>query len=151
VLFTSGTTSLPKGCPQTNIILNAFMKNLALSASSSDDIFCSVLPNNHAMGYLYSLYFFLHGGAVLYPSASFDAGSMACALRDHFCTHTCLVPTMLHSLVDYIERYQHHKDWPYARPLRPLRGSSLYIPILAKHSTIPTKRRWHLTRRYRWV
>lgn len=51
ILFTSGTTSLPKGCPHTDQTLNAFMKNLALGGCSPDHTFCSVLPNNHAMGY----------------------------------------------------------------------------------------------------
>lgn len=104
ILFTSGTTSLPKGCPHTDLTLNAFMKNLALGGASPTDTFCGVLPNNHAMGYFYVLHFLCNGGAVVYPSASFDPAAMAKALKDHACTHTCLVPTALHSLLEYIER-----------------------------------------------
>jgi acyl-CoA synthetase (AMP-forming)/AMP-acid ligase II len=100
VLFTSGTTSLPKGCPHTNRTLNAFMKNLALGGCSSDDVFCGVLPNNHAMGYFYVLHFFCEGGSVVYPSPSFQADQMAKALKAHSCSHACLVPTALHSLID---------------------------------------------------
>ena len=100
VLFTSGTTSLPKGCPHTNRTLNAFMKNLALGGCSSDDRFCGVLPNNHAMGYFYVLHFFCEGGSVVYPSSTFQAEQMAKALRALSCSHTCLVPTALHSLID---------------------------------------------------
>lgn len=102
VLFTSGTTSLPKGCTHTDVTLNAFMKNLGLGGSSPEDIFCSVLPNNHAMGYFYVLYFLCNGGTVVYPSASFEPSVMAQALRLHSCTHTCLVPTALQSLLDYL-------------------------------------------------
>lgn len=104
ILFTSGTTSLPKGCPHTNQTLNAFMENLALGGCSSEDIFCSVLPNNHAMGYFYVLHFFCQGGAVVYPSATFNPGQMAKALAEHACTHACLVPTALHSLIDHAGR-----------------------------------------------
>lgn len=49
ILFTSGTTSLPKGCPHTNRTLNAFCDNLALSGRSPKSKFVGVLPNNHAM------------------------------------------------------------------------------------------------------
>lgn len=104
ILFTSGTTTLPKGCPHTDKTLNAFMKNLALGGCSSNDVFCGVLPNNHAMGYFYALHFFCEGGAVVYPSPTFDAQQMAKALKAHSCTHTCLVPTALHSLLDFAER-----------------------------------------------
>ncbi|GAB7331580.1 hypothetical protein MBLNU13_g02961t1 [Cladosporium sp. NU13] len=104
ILFTSGTTSLPKGCPYTNQTLNAFMKNLALGGSSPGDVFCSVLPNNHAMGYFYVLHFFSQGGAVVYPAATFNPRKMAKALAIHACTHACLVPTALHSLIDHSER-----------------------------------------------
>ena len=104
VLFTSGTTSLPKGCPHTNRTLNAFLKNLALGACSSDDVFCGVLPNNHAMGYFYVLHFFCEGGSVVYPSPTFQAEQMVKALKAHSCSHACLVPTALHSLIDVAEQ-----------------------------------------------
>jgi acyl-CoA synthetase (AMP-forming)/AMP-acid ligase II len=104
ILFTSGTTSLPKGCPHTNQTLNAFMKNLALGGCSSDDVFCGVLPNNHAMGYFYVLHFFCEGGSVVYPSPNFQADQMAKALKAHSCSHACLVPTALHSLIDVAEQ-----------------------------------------------
>lgn len=100
ILFTSGTTSLPKGCPHTDLTLNAFMANLALGGSSEKDIFCSVLPNNHAMGYFYCLYHFCHGGAVVYPGPGFNSRLMLEALEAENCTHTCLVPTTLHGLLD---------------------------------------------------
>jgi hypothetical protein len=80
------------------------MKNLALGGCSPEDVFCSVLPNNHAMGYFYVLHFFTQGGAVVYPSATFKPGPMAKALTLHACTHACLVPTALHSLIDHAER-----------------------------------------------
>lgn len=109
VLFTSGTTSLPKGCPHSDLSLNAFMANLSLGGMSENDVFCSVLPNNHAMGYFYCLYFLCHGGAVVFPSAVFEAKAMLDALEMESCTHACLVPTALYALLQSLA----------SRPIRP--------------------------------
>ena len=103
ILYTSGTTSLPKGCPHTDLTLNAFMKNLSLGGVSSDDIFCAFLPNNHAMGYFYVLHYFCNGSAVVYPSAAYDPAATAEALTVHNCTRTVHVSTALHSLIEWIE------------------------------------------------
>jgi acyl-CoA synthetase (AMP-forming)/AMP-acid ligase II len=103
ILFTSGTTSLSKGCPHTDLSLNAFSKLLSIGGASPQDIFCSVLPNSHAMGYFYVLHFFMNAGTVVYPSATYEAATMAQALAAHRCTHATLVPTALHSLLEWIE------------------------------------------------
>jgi acyl-CoA synthetase (AMP-forming)/AMP-acid ligase II len=103
ILYTSGTTSLPKGCPHTDLTLNAFMKNLSLGGVSSDDIFCAFLPNNHAMGYFYVLHYFCNGSAVVYPSGTYDPAATAEALTVHNCTRTVHVSTALHSLIEWVE------------------------------------------------
>lgn len=100
ILFTSGTTSLPKAVPHTDTTLNAFCENLSLGGTSEESAFVSVLPNNHAMGYFYTLHFMMHGAAIVYPGPSFDAATMVKALREENCTHTALVPTTLHALLE---------------------------------------------------
>lgn len=103
ILFTSGTTSLPKGAPHTDTTLNAFCENLSLGGRSKTSSFCSVLPNNHAMGYFYTLHFMMHGAAIVYPSPSFNADAMVKALEIEKCTHTALVPTTLHAVLETLE------------------------------------------------
>ena len=103
ILFTSGTTSLPKGVPHTDTTLNTFCENLSLGGSSEKDVFCSVLPNNHAMGYFYTLHFMMRGAAVIYPSPSFNAAAMVKALEEEKCTHTALVPTSFYALLETLK------------------------------------------------
>lgn len=100
ILFTSGTTSMPKGVPHTDTTLNAFCQNLSLGGRSERNAFCSVLPNNHAMGYFYTLHFMMNGGAIVYPGPAFEGSSVIRALVAEQPTHTALVPTMLYALCE---------------------------------------------------
>jgi len=103
ILFTSGTTSLPKGVPHNDTTLNTFCENLSLGGRSEEGAFCSVLPNNHAFGYFSTLHFMMHGAAIVYPSPSFDAVAMVKTLEEEKCTHTALVPTTLHALLETLK------------------------------------------------
>lgn len=103
ILFTSGTTSRPKGVPHTNTTINAFCRNLSLGECSPLHSFCSVLPNNHAMGFFFPLHHLMRGGAVVCASPAFDASAMIRALEAEKVTHTAIVPTILHALTEAID------------------------------------------------
>ena len=113
ILFTSGTTSMPKGVPHTDTTLNAFCQNLSLGGRSERHVFCSVLPNNHAMGYFYTLHFMMNGSAVVYPGPAFEASSVVRALAAEKPTHTALVPTMLYALCEAMKSTPStiHSNW----------------------------------------
>ncbi|KAF4951157.1 hypothetical protein FGADI_7647, partial [Fusarium gaditjirri] len=103
VLFTSGTTSKPKGVPHSDTTVNAFCQNLGLGGVSHTNVFCSVLPNNHAMGCFFPLHYMMHGGAVVFPSPTFDASETAKALETESVTHFACVPTVLAALIEVLE------------------------------------------------
>ncbi|KAI0138789.1 hypothetical protein BJ166DRAFT_489906 [Pestalotiopsis sp. NC0098] len=103
ILFTSGTTSRPKGVPHTNTTINAFCRNLSLGGCSPTHVFCSVLPNNHGMGFFFPLHYLMHGGTVVFSSPAFDSKAMIKALEQEKVTHTAIVPTILHALIDTLE------------------------------------------------
>ena len=100
ILFTSGTTSVPKGVPVTNANLNAISLTFSAGRELETSILCMALPNNHAYAYSYVLHFMRHGGTIVFPSPQFDATAMVEALEAEKITHTALVPTMLHALLE---------------------------------------------------
>lgn len=103
ILFTSGITSLSKDVPHNDTTLNIFCENLSLGGRSEESSFCSVLSNNHAMSYFYTLHFMMHGATIVYSSPNFDAVAMIKALEKEKCTHTTLVPTTLHALLELLK------------------------------------------------
>lgn len=118
VFFTSGTTSLPKGCrwvyPQISVITE--MKKELPGMFQHGDKFASVMPNNRAMmsastnlntytniqidsyAFIFTMLSIGNGVTVCYPSPTFDAQVMFSVLKREKCTHVALVPTMVHGL-----------------------------------------------------
>ena len=87
ILFTSGTSSLPKACPQNNANLWA---SLAATASVwpiySSDLIIQHLPPFHMFGCREMLTHWIVGGAVVYASKAFDAGATLDAIEELQCT-----------------------------------------------------------------
>ena len=101
VLFTSGTTSLPKGCPHSNKTIAAICHSAALNFKLDENRkSCNVMPMFHLGGVIESLPIWAVGGTVVYPSEQFDARSTLEAIEREKCTDVLLVPTMLHALLD---------------------------------------------------
>nr|POF01368.1 putative acyl-coa synthetase yngi [Quercus suber] len=93
VLMTSGTTSLPKGCPHTNISLGSLIRaHRELHSADETRILCQHLPVSHRLTFVH-------------PAPSFDAGSTLRAIHEEKCSDWGGVPAMAAAILD-------HPDFP---------------------------------------
>lgn len=103
VLFTSGTTAVPKGCRWVHPGLSTVITQRLLQEKSGlpdpGDVMCMAVPNNHGVGYLNAHFTLGRGAALIYPGPGFEPEAMMDTMRREGCTHTCLVPTMVHALL----------------------------------------------------
>lgn len=101
IFFTSGTTSLPKGCPHTHgSLATVFDKRRPLWEAGPESRAANFMPNNHMMGFIFTVPFLLRGGSVVYPAGAFTPASMLNALVNERCNETILVPTMVYALLN---------------------------------------------------
>lgn len=101
ILFTSGTTSMPKGCPHSNGTIAGICHSAALNFELDENRkSCDVMPIFHLGGVIESLPIWAVGGTVVFPNKQFDAQSTLEAIEREKCTDMLLVPTMLHALSD---------------------------------------------------
>lgn len=100
VLFTSGTTSLPKGMyrKHSNWALALTGRSMIKGSIKAGDRSCCNLPNNHAMGFITVTNSLSLGASVVFPGSAFDPDLTLETLYNERVTHIMMVPTMLHAL-----------------------------------------------------
>lgn len=100
VLFTSGTTSLPKGIFRLNSKwATAFLsRNMIEGHIVAGGRSCCNLPNNHAMGFITLTNSLSLGASVIFPGPAFDPELTLDTLYRERITHVLMVPTMLYAL-----------------------------------------------------
>ncbi|ETS75223.1 hypothetical protein PFICI_13707 [Pestalotiopsis fici W106-1] len=103
VMFTSGTTSMPKGCfrkwPESVMNIESWRSRAKDVKIAPGDGVCGVMPNNHAMGHLWPPLTYLLGGAMIYPGPTFQPDVMLKTLHREKIAQTVLVPTMMFALI----------------------------------------------------
>ncbi len=102
IIFTSGTTSLPKASVSTyrNVLAGA-MAFKAFRHLENGSTLLQHLPVFHSWSICISWGFWLSGATVAYPSRTFDARSSLSAIESALCTHMPAVPSMIQALVTH--------------------------------------------------
>lgn len=102
VVFTSGTTSLPKGCIHTNRTVSSTIKaQIPYLALTPKSISLDHIPTSHVFGINYSQSFWSAGGRVVYPAEVFSAGAALKAIDAEKPTNFPAVPSMLGPIFDH--------------------------------------------------
>ncbi|CAK1357981.1 unnamed protein product [Cercospora beticola] len=107
ILFTSGTTDLPKGCQLDHphglsswqAMLATGTKEIRAARATHGSVCAVVAPNNHLMWYATALLALCSGATVVFPGEAFEPQQFFAAAREEFVTHFIGVPTMIHALV----------------------------------------------------
>lgn len=103
VLFTSGTTSLPKGVLHQYSDYSHHLEGIKMLPDQGglppNSKCCCVLPNNHLLAFYSHWNAYAWGAAWIFPGPAFQPDEMLTTLRRERITHIDLVPTMLHALL----------------------------------------------------
>ena len=104
VIFTGGTSGLPKACPHTSRTLWAGCHGWRwMRGILPDHKLLQHLPVSHIFGYFKMLAFWAAGASVVIPSKLFDAKDSLDTLEAEQCTHTAAVPTIIKALISHPE------------------------------------------------
>ncbi|KAL8676110.1 MAG: hypothetical protein Q9186_007338 [Xanthomendoza sp. 1 TL-2023] len=131
VVFTSGTSGLPKACPHTSRTLWAgSMGTRWLRDLRPGYKLLQHMLSSHVFGYIGMLGFWTAGATVVFPSKTFGAKESLTAIETEQCTHASAVPTIIQALVS-------DPDFSPAR-VKTLRHVSLGVPGFGMSEGCPT-------------
>lgn len=139
ILYTSGTTSLPKGVVTTHANIEFQIKTLVDAWEwRADDRILSILPLHHVHGIINVLSCALWSGACCEFLPRFDAAVVWEKLADGSLTRFMAVPTIYYKLISYWEKLAPHDQEKLsagAQQLNLMVSGSAALPV-------PTLERW---------
>ncbi|KAI0017976.1 acetyl-CoA synthetase-like protein [Xylariomycetidae sp. FL0641] len=105
IVFTSGTTGQPKGCPLTSANIWSETCDFDPDPIHCNDRWCVHTPISHVFGINNSLRAWRFGGTAIFPSKSFEVKATLRALKEEQCTFMSAVPAVVKALIS-------DSDWP---------------------------------------
>jgi acyl-CoA synthetase (AMP-forming)/AMP-acid ligase II len=109
--FTSGTTSLPKAVPHTNLSFAWNMRSWQDAfALDHQRVWLHILPMNSIVGSIWTLAYLVSGGSVTHVQPGFDTESIAAAIASGGYTDMLAVPSMIDLLAanPFLDNPHHH-------------------------------------------
>ena len=102
IIFTSGTTSLPKGALHTGVTLSSLAHTTCRwrGLTAERRLLCHI-PTFHIFAASSILTYFSSGASIVFPSLNFDAAATLRAMELGLCTDLPLVPSMYRMIVDH--------------------------------------------------
>jgi acyl-CoA synthetase (AMP-forming)/AMP-acid ligase II len=104
VFFTSGTTSLPKGCPHTNKTFLAHTLSWGrirdFDETRSE---CLHMPQFHIFAFLRGFMPYFWGLKTVHPAGTFEPGSTLKAIHLERCSDMACVPAIIHAILAHPE------------------------------------------------
>ncbi len=103
VIYTSGTTALPKGVVLTNLGMSVYVTNTvepADPAAETVDVLLVSVPFYHVAGAT-TMLSSVWGGRKMVILPQFEPGAWLHAVQEHKVTHSFVVPTMLKRIMDH--------------------------------------------------
>ncbi|MGV9711545.1 class I adenylate-forming enzyme family protein [Gordonia sp. NPDC003424] len=104
VYFTSGSTGNPKGVPLTRRAVEATIPYADVHHFTPDSRALVIPPTFHAAGATWANYACAIGFTTVYTDDASPAG-IARSLAEYDITHTLMVPTLIHALLDELKRH----------------------------------------------
>jgi acyl-CoA synthetase (AMP-forming)/AMP-acid ligase II len=101
IVFTSGTTSTPKGCPHsaTNILSESIDFDPDRPGVVPLQKWLVQTPVSHIFAINNCLRAFRYGGVIYFPSKTFDIYASVKTIEHHKCTRLSAVPTLVQGLL----------------------------------------------------
>ena len=100
VLFTSGTTSMPKGVPLTQYrLINNANSHRTFFEADEKDRFVASLPLEHILGVIVTILTPMMACACMCITKDIHTDSILTVIEQKHCTIICGVPSMFHALV----------------------------------------------------
>lgn len=125
ILYTSGTTSRPKGVTHTHKSISAMADCHGTQIGlRSDDIVCVVAPLCHIMGFATQMAAGIWGRARLVLLPRFEPDLLLRTIQEHGATRVAGLPAMFQSLVNYPQAQQFS-----LRTLRTCFGGGDAVPV----------------------